>query len=75
MPMFGVGVIMAFYETELMSWFATFMRRSVWNRVGLIVAAIATGDMTSEIAPIKRTLPGLLVTTAHGLEVLRRSSS
>jgi peptidoglycan/LPS O-acetylase OafA/YrhL len=70
MPMFGVGVIMAFYEKELMSWFATFMRRSVWNRVGLIVVAIVTGDMTSEISPIKRTLPGLLVTTAHGLGVL-----
>ncbi len=70
MPMFGVGVIMAFYETELMSWFATFMGRSVWNRLGLVVVAIVTGDMTSEISPIKRTLPGILVTTAHGLGVL-----
>jgi peptidoglycan/LPS O-acetylase OafA/YrhL len=70
MPMFGVGVIMAFYERELVGWFSAFMRRSIWNRVGLIVFVIVTGDFTSEISPIKGIVPGVVVTFAHGLGIL-----
>jgi peptidoglycan/LPS O-acetylase OafA/YrhL len=69
-PMFGVGVFMAFYETELVTWLGSFMARSGWYRIGLFVVVVLTGDLTNEISPVKEALPGLLVTAAHGLGVL-----
>ena len=69
-PMFGVGVIMAFYETDLVKWFGTFMGRSGWNRIALVVVAVVFGDLTNEISPIKGNIPGVLVTLAHGLGVI-----
>ena len=70
MPMFGVGVIMAFYETDLVRWCGSFMGRSVWNRIGLFVLVVLLGDLTNEIAPVKGNLPGVVVTLAHGLGVV-----
>jgi peptidoglycan/LPS O-acetylase OafA/YrhL len=70
MPMFGVGVIMAFYENELVGRFSSFLGRSIWNRVGLIVFVILTGDFTAEISPIKGNVAGIIVTLAHGLGIL-----
>jgi peptidoglycan/LPS O-acetylase OafA/YrhL len=70
MPMFGVGVVMAYYETELVKWFRNFMGKSIWIRIALIVVVIVTGDMTSEISPIKGHIPGSIVTLAHGLGVV-----
>jgi peptidoglycan/LPS O-acetylase OafA/YrhL len=69
-PMFGVGVIMAFYETDLVKWFGSFMGRSVRNRVALFAIFVVSGDLTNEISPVKTHLPGVLVTLAHGLGVL-----
>lgn len=70
MPMFGVGVVMAYYETDLVKWFRNFMGKSIMNRMALIVVVIVTGDMTSEISPIRGHIPGSIVTVAHGLGVV-----
>ena len=70
MPMFGVGVIMAFYETELVKWCGSFMGRSRGHRIALFVLVVLLGDFTNEIGPVKGNLPGVVVTFAHGLGVI-----
>jgi len=69
MPMFGVGVVMAYYETDLVRWFGSFMR-SGWNRIAMVVFFVLTGDLTNEISDVKGHVPGTFVTLAHGLGVL-----
>jgi len=69
-PMFGVGVFIAFYESQLVGWFKTFMGRSGWNRIGLFVIVAVLGDLTDEISPIKGNIPGVVVTFAHGVGVV-----
>jgi peptidoglycan/LPS O-acetylase OafA/YrhL len=70
LPMFGVGVIIAFYETDLVKWVGAFMGRSVWNRIALFVLVVLFGDFTDEISPVKGHIPGVIVTLAHGLGVV-----
>jgi peptidoglycan/LPS O-acetylase OafA/YrhL len=70
LPMFGVGVIIAFYETDLVRWVGSFMGRSGWNRVALFVIVVLFGDFTDEISPVKGHIPGVIVTLAHGLGVV-----
>jgi peptidoglycan/LPS O-acetylase OafA/YrhL len=70
MPMFGVGAVMAFYETQLVRWLGAFMGRSGWNRIALWVVVVVFGDFTDEISPVKGRLPGIIVTLAHGLGVV-----
>jgi peptidoglycan/LPS O-acetylase OafA/YrhL len=70
MPMFGVGVVMAFYETDLVRRMRAFMSRSGWNRIALWIVFILFGDLTSEISPVKGHIPGTIVTLAHGLGVV-----
>lgn len=70
LPMFGVGVIMAFYETDLVKWCGSFMRRSGWNRIALFVLVVLLGDLTNEISPVKGNISGVVVTLAHGLGVV-----
>src|SRR6202034_108081 len=48
MPMFGVGAVMPFYETQLVRWLGAFMGRSGWNRIALWVVVVVFGDFTDE---------------------------
>jgi peptidoglycan/LPS O-acetylase OafA/YrhL len=68
-PMFGVGVVMAFYEIELVTLLRSFMARSGWIRIGLFAVVFVTGDLTHETSPIEG-VPGIMVTAAHGFGVI-----
>jgi peptidoglycan/LPS O-acetylase OafA/YrhL len=70
LPMFGVGVLMAAYETPLLRAGRFVVERSRWLLAAVIAAAVVLADSSLEVYALRSHYSGAVTTLCHGAGVV-----
>jgi peptidoglycan/LPS O-acetylase OafA/YrhL len=70
LPMFGVGVLMAAYETPLLRAGRFVVDRSKWLLAGVAAVAVVLADSSVEVYTLRSHYPGAMMTLCHGAGVV-----
>ena len=75
LPMFGVGVLMAAYETPLLRAGRFVVERSRWLLAAVIAAAVVLADSSLEVYALRSHYSGAVTTLCHGAGVSWRGDA
>jgi peptidoglycan/LPS O-acetylase OafA/YrhL len=70
LPMFGMGVLMAAYETPLLRAGRFVVERSKWLLAGVVALAVVLADSSLEVYALRNHYPGSVATLCHGAGVV-----